>query len=98
MPPEERLVKLNQQVVSLGSLLTKYDVMAPLTLETVKKTFENSIEVMDIKISPTNAVAAYGNTDTTLGITIVYRLPLGSPQLVKFNIAVPGYLTEDTTI
>jgi len=56
------------------------------------------VEVMDIKISPTDSVAAYGNTDTTLGITVVYRLPLGSPQLVKFNIAVPGYLTEDTTI
>jgi phage baseplate assembly protein W len=56
------------------------------------------VDIMDIKISPTDSVAAYGNTDTTLGITVVYRLPLGSPQLVKFDIAVPGYLTEDTTI
>jgi len=70
----------------------KTDAMADI------KSNVSRVEIMDIKISPTNSIAAYGNTDTTLGITIVYRLPLGSPQLVKFNIAVPGYLTEDTTI
>lgn len=56
------------------------------------------VEVLDIKISPTNTVAAYGESDTTLGITVVYRLPLGSPQVVKFNVAVPENLTEDTPI
>ena len=56
------------------------------------------VEIMDIKISPTNSVAAYGESETTLGITVVYRLPLGSPQVVRFNVAVPGNLTEDTPI
>jgi phage baseplate assembly protein W len=56
------------------------------------------VNVMDIRMSPTNSVAAYGSPETTMGVTVVYRLPLGSAQIVKFNVAVPGELNEDSII
>lgn len=56
------------------------------------------VEILDIRLAPTKSVASYGNTDTTLGVNVVYRLPMGSPQIVTFNVAVPEYLTEDTLI
>lgn len=54
--------------------------------------------VLDIKLTPTNTVASYTNSETTLGITVVYRIPLGAPQVVSFNVAAPGITTEDTPI
>jgi phage baseplate assembly protein W len=56
------------------------------------------VDIMDIRLSSTNSIAAYGNQDTTIGVTVIYRLPLGSPQIVRFKIAVPGNLTEDSEI
>lgn len=56
------------------------------------------VSILDIRVSPTNTIASYGNPETTLGITVVYRLPLGSPQIVRFNVAVPSELTEDSII
>lgn len=56
------------------------------------------VEILDIKIIQPDRVVAYGNSETTVGVSVTYRLPLGSPQLVTFKVAVPGYITEDTTI
>lgn len=56
------------------------------------------VSILDIRVSPTNTIASYGNPETTLGITVIYRLPLGSPQIVRFNVAVPSELTEDSVI
>lgn len=56
------------------------------------------VNVMDIRMSPSNSVAAYGSPETTMGVTVVYRLPLGSAQIVKFNVAIPGDLNEDSII
>lgn len=56
------------------------------------------VTILDIRVVPTNTIASYGNPDTTLGITVFYRLPLGSPQVVRFNVAVPSELTEDSPI
>lgn len=56
------------------------------------------VTILDIRVSPTDTIAAYGNPQTTLGITVIYRLPLGSPQVVKFAVAVPSNLTEESTI
>ena len=56
------------------------------------------VSILDIRVSPTNSVASYGNPETTLGITVIYRLPLGSPQVVRFSVAVPSELTEDSLI
>lgn len=56
------------------------------------------VTILDIRISPTNNIVSYGTSETTLGVTVIYRLPLGSPQLVKFNVAVPSELTEDSII
>lgn len=54
--------------------------------------------ILDIKLTPTNTIAAYGNSETTLGITVTYRIPLGAPQVVAFKVAAPGITTEDTPI
>ena len=56
------------------------------------------VSILDIRISPPDTVASYGRPETTLGVTVVYRLPIGSPQIVKFNVAVPSELTEDSII
>lgn len=55
-------------------------------------------DILDIKIVPTNRVIAYTSPETTLGINVIYRLPLGAPQIVRFNVAIPGQLTEDSPI
>ena len=54
--------------------------------------------ILDIRIAKQNAAIAYGNPNTTITVNVIYKLPLGSPQLVKFNVAVPAGLTEDTLI
>lgn len=56
------------------------------------------VSILDIRLSPSQNIAAFGNQDTTLGITIIYRLPLGAPQVVAFNVAGPGLTTEDSPI
>jgi phage baseplate assembly protein W len=56
------------------------------------------VEILDIRIVPQNRMTAYTSPETTVGVNVVYRLPLGSPQIVRFNIAVPGQLTEDSFI
>lgn len=56
------------------------------------------VEILDIRLSQTNNVAAYGNPETTIGVSVIYRLPLGSPQVVNFRVAVPSNLTEDALI
>lgn len=56
------------------------------------------VSILDIRVASTNSVASYANPETTLGVTVVYRLPLGSPQIVRFNVAVPSELTEDSII
>jgi len=56
------------------------------------------VSILDIRLAPSQTIASFGNQDTTLGITIVYRLPLGAPQVVAFNVASPGLTTEDSPI
>lgn len=56
------------------------------------------VNIMDIRMSPSDSVAAFGAPETTMGVTVIYRLPLGSAQLVKFNVAVPGNINEDSII
>jgi hypothetical protein len=58
----------------------------------------SDVSILDVKLAPTNSIAAFGSPDTTLGITVVYKLPLGSPQLVKFDVVSPTNLTEDSFI
>lgn len=58
----------------------------------------SDVTILDIKLAPTNSIAAFGSPETTLGITVVYKLPLGSPQLVKFDVVSPTNLTEDSFI
>lgn len=56
------------------------------------------VTILDIRITQPNLVSSYQNPDTTLIVNVIYRLPLGSPQLLKFNVVVPTELTEDTLI
>lgn len=56
------------------------------------------VSILDIKLSPIDTVASYVNPETTLGITVFYRIPLGAPQVVSFSIAGLGITTEDSPI
>lgn len=56
------------------------------------------VEILDLKVVPPNQIPAYTSPETTIGIAITYKLPLGSPRIVRFSVAVPGELTEDTPI
>lgn len=56
------------------------------------------VSILDIRLSPTNTVAAYGNPETTIGVSVIYKLPLGSPQIVSFNVVSPSSITEDSLI
>lgn len=58
----------------------------------------SDVTILDVKLAPTNSIAAFGSPETTIGITVVYKLPLGSPQLVKFDVVSPTNLTEDSFI
>jgi len=58
----------------------------------------SDVSILDVKLAPTNSIAAFGSPETTLGRTVVYKLPLGSPQLVKFDVVSPTNLTEDSFI
>lgn len=55
-------------------------------------------QILDIRISPSDSVAPFGNTEATLALTVVYRLPLGSTRVLNFSVAVPGNLNEDTPV
>lgn len=62
------------------------------------KEFISRADILDIRIVPQNRVTAYSTPETTVGVNVIYKLPMGSPQIVRFNVAVPGELTEDSII
>lgn len=62
------------------------------------KEFISRADILDIRIIPQNQVTAYTTPETTVGVNVIYKLPMGSPQIVRFNVAVPGELTEDSII
>lgn len=74
--------------------LTDHVVEAKLDIQAAV----SDVSILDVKLAPTNSIAAFGSPETTLGITVVYKLPLGSPQLVKFDVVSPTNLTEDSFI
>jgi hypothetical protein len=74
--------------------LTDHIVEAKLDIQAAV----SDVSILDVKLAPTNSIAAFGSPETTLGITVVYKLPLGSPQLVKFDVVSPTNLTEDSFI
>jgi hypothetical protein len=56
------------------------------------------VEVLDLVVETMDTTEYFGESPTTLNVTAIYRLPLGAPQVVNFNVAVPGSLNEDTPI
>lgn len=56
------------------------------------------VSILDIRVSDEEATASFGNPDTTLGVTVVYQIPLGSPQVLSFKIESTGVIVEDTPI
>lgn len=56
------------------------------------------VSVLDIQVSDEEALAGYGNPDTTIGISVSYQIPLGSPQVLAFKVDSTGILVEDTPI
>jgi phage baseplate assembly protein W len=56
------------------------------------------VTILNLNISSPEATVSYGNSDTTIGITVQYQLPLGSPQVLSFKVGTTGTLVEDTPI
>lgn len=56
------------------------------------------IEIIDLQLLQGTNQVSIPNSETTILINVVYRLPLGAPQLVQVNIVAPGSVTEDYPI
>lgn len=56
------------------------------------------VSILGLQVSSQEATAAYSNPDTTIGITVEYQIPLGSPQVLSFKVGSTGVLLEDTPI
>jgi phage baseplate assembly protein W len=75
-------------------LFADFKVDALQTLAEVLTT----VEVLDLQIIGTPVTQYFADENTTVSINVVYRLPLGSPRTLAFNVAVPGSLNEDMLI
>jgi phage baseplate assembly protein W len=53
----------------------------------------SNIEILNISITPDPLEG-----QTFVKISVVYRLPLSSPQVMSFRVAVPGELTADSPL
>lgn len=56
------------------------------------------VSILDIKISEEEETVSFGNPETTLGVTVTYSIPLGSPKVMSFSLTAGGVLVEDTPI
>jgi phage baseplate assembly protein W len=56
------------------------------------------VQVVDMYMSNTVTSRVFGSDETTYNINVVYRLPLGSPQVVRVNVASEYTVNEDTPI
>lgn len=56
------------------------------------------VTILDLRISEEEEMVSFGNPETTLGVTVVYQIPLGAPQVLSFKIESTGVLVEDTPI
>lgn len=51
----------------------------------------SGIDILNLSIAPDPLLG-----DTHVNVKVVYRLPLSSPQVISFRVAVPGELTEES--
>jgi phage baseplate assembly protein W len=56
------------------------------------------VSILGIRVSNSETMASYGNERTTLGITVEYQIPLGSPKVFSFKVGSAGVIVEDTPI
>jgi phage baseplate assembly protein W len=56
------------------------------------------VAIIGINVSSVEDMIYFGNENTTLGVTVNYQLPLGSPKVFNFKIGSSGVLVEDTPI
>lgn len=56
------------------------------------------VQVIDMYVASNSANSYFSNVDTTVTIAVVYQLPLAAPQIVRFDVVVPGAINEDTPI
>lgn len=56
------------------------------------------VSILDIQISEQESLATYSNLETTLGVNVYYKIPLGSPKVLSFKIESTGLLVADTPI
>ena len=66
-------------------------------MHTISETISR-VDVLDLVISEVPPSNYYGSDETTVAINVVYKLPLGSPRVLSYNVAVPGALNEETPI
>lgn len=56
------------------------------------------VYILNISMEDLSYGSPATNPDTTLGVTVSYALPLGSPQVLSFKIESAGIVVEDTPI
>jgi len=56
------------------------------------------VSILGINVSSAETMASYGNGETTLGVTVEYQIPLGSPKVFNFKVGSAGVIVEDTPI
>lgn len=73
---------------------------ADFKVDAMQDISENVSRVQIVDMYMTNNVnSRYFNSDeTTYNINVVYRLPLGAPQVVRVNVASEYTVNEDTPI
>jgi phage baseplate assembly protein W len=98
----ERVMRHNY---GMGIERLVFDIIDELTLSDFKVDAIQDInavlsraQILDIRVSPSTSIAPFGNTESTVALTVVYRLPLGATRVLNFSVAVPGNLNEDTPV
>lgn len=56
------------------------------------------VSILNLSIEDLSYGSPATNPDTTLGVSVSYSLPLGSPKVLSFKIESTGVLVEDTPI
>lgn len=74
--------------------------IADFSVDAAQEMSENisRVTILDIRITDDEEVVLFGSPETTIGVTVVYQIPLGSPQVLSFKLDSTGVLVEDTPI
>lgn len=94
------LERVNRPTYGAGARNLLYEINDDLVMYDFKteaidecRSFISTCEVLDIRGRSNDYIQGEENV---MMIDVLYRLPLGSTEVISFNIATPGSLTEDT--